>query len=786
MGASHRRSSRLHASRCLDVRASSDSRSRRRRLCRCVLRVQSHPLVPFARRSRARRRDRRVVRRRHSRHFGGTRRIRVLGRSLARSLARDGADCVVDRKRPYGESFAWPPSKYRASADFSCLRARTAFRRTARCCGRTRRPTSIFSRAPMSPARAFDPRIRSNVNVVVRRRASRESRSRRATVASCADRRPLVMLGVQCVAHRQSVKCNGFYGRRRPDEHRLLPSRRDTPESIAREAARIAMRQLRMRSRRPRGRWKSSSVPAAAVSCLHEAVGHGLEGDFNRQGTSLYSWAHRRAGRERTRDHLRRRRFAGRTRQRSPSTTRERPAQHKVLVERGVLRGYMHDKLNAGADGHGESTGSGRRQSFRVMPQPRMCNTYMPDGGSTYDEIVGSVKRGIFATSFAGGQVEISKGDFVFMLAEGYLIEDGKLTAPLRGASLIGNGPEAMNRVTMVGNDGRLAAPLLHVREGRSVRARRGRHADRQARERHRGRLGGWRAELEVARRRSGARAATRARAQAEATYSGKRIASAPKLVRQRDRQTRTLRRARNRRGARVRQVARKASLGTSDLDPEDGLRAFGPRKRSMRRASSLRIRAPVCRKRDVVRPGSVRRTRDSMRPTFARARPKTSSTDALELERIARTSRAFAAVVNSSGSRVADATVDPSPSPIRKGFAGTYRVVAGDPSRRRPIASDGRRQTHRARTGAAATVVREHSRAIAADRAQSGPARDRDRSESRKRPATMRCPVIFDRDVASARALRRFQRRSTRRTSRPATPFSRTEDGDEASAAIS
>jgi TldD protein len=91
------------------------------------------------------------------------------------------------------------------------------------------------------------------------------------------------------------------------------------------------------------------------------------------------------------------------------------------------------------------------------MPQPRMCNTYMPDGDSTYDEIVGSVRRGIFATSFAGGQVEISKGDFVFMLAEGYLIENGRLTAPLRGASLIGNGPDAMNRVTMVGNDGRLA-----------------------------------------------------------------------------------------------------------------------------------------------------------------------------------------------------------------------------------------------------------------------------------------------------------------------------------------
>ena len=116
----------------------------------------------------------------------------------------------------------------------------------------------------------------------------------------------------------------------------------------------------------------------------------------------------------------------------------------------------MQDRLNAGLTGV-PSTGSGRRQSFRALPLPRMCNTYMPNGGSTYDEIVGSVKKGILATSFAGGQVEISKGDFVFMLAEGYLIEDGKITAPIRGATLTGNGPEVMTRVMMVGNDMRFA-----------------------------------------------------------------------------------------------------------------------------------------------------------------------------------------------------------------------------------------------------------------------------------------------------------------------------------------
>jgi TldD protein len=116
----------------------------------------------------------------------------------------------------------------------------------------------------------------------------------------------------------------------------------------------------------------------------------------------------------------------------------------------------MQDRLNAKLMGVA-STGSGRRQSFRVMPQPRMCNTYMPSGTSTFDEIIGSVERGIYATSFSGGQVEISKGDFVFMVAEGYLIEGGKITAPVRGATLIGNGPDAMTKVVAVGNDGRLA-----------------------------------------------------------------------------------------------------------------------------------------------------------------------------------------------------------------------------------------------------------------------------------------------------------------------------------------
>ncbi len=306
----------------------------------------------------------------------------------------------------------------------------------------------LLSRADVA-ARAFDPRIASvnaSVSEEMQDVAIATSDGRFVT-----DRRPLVTLGVQCVANGRE-RGTGFTGDGGRTSIDFFAER--TPEAIAREAGRIACVNSEA-IETPAGEMEVVVGSGSGGVLLHEAVGHGLEGDFNRQGTSLYSG---RVG-ERVANELV-------TIFDDGDLPGERgtvgiddegtPGEHKVLVERGILRGYMQDRHNAGLMGS-RSTGSGRRQSFRVMPQPRMCNTYMPDGASTYDEIVGSVKRGIFATSFAGGQVEISKGDFVFMLAEGYLIEDGKLTAPLRGASLIGNGPDAMNRVTMVGNDGRLA-----------------------------------------------------------------------------------------------------------------------------------------------------------------------------------------------------------------------------------------------------------------------------------------------------------------------------------------
>jgi TldD protein len=267
-----------------------------------------------------------------------------------------------------------------------------------------------------------------------------------------ADRRPLVTLGIQVVASDKKERGSGYAG----DGGRtsLVYFEGQTPEALAADAARIATVNLGANPA-PAGEMEMIVGAGGGGVLLHEAVGHGLESDFNRQGTSLYSG---RVG-ERVAGELVTIFDDGNLYQERGSVNVDDegvPGQHKVLVEKGVLRGYMQDRLNARLMGV-SSTGSGRRQSFRFAPQPRMCNTYMPDGGSTVDEIVASTQRGIYAKSFAGGQVEISKGDFVFMVGEGYLVENGKITAPLRNATIVGNGPEIMMKVVAVGNDSRLA-----------------------------------------------------------------------------------------------------------------------------------------------------------------------------------------------------------------------------------------------------------------------------------------------------------------------------------------
>jgi TldD protein len=184
---------------------------------------------------------------------------------------------------------------------------------------------------------------------------------------------------------------------------------------------------------------------------LHEAIGHGLEGDFNRKGSSAFSG---KIGK----------RVAARGvtvvddgtmpgRRGSLSIDDEgNPTRCNTLIEDGVLRGYMQDSLNARLMGV-PVTGNGRRESFAHVVMPRMTNTYMLNGDKDPKEIIASVKKGLYAVNFGGGQVDITNGKFVFSASEAYMIEDGKVTYPVKGATLIGNGPDALTRVSMIGND---------------------------------------------------------------------------------------------------------------------------------------------------------------------------------------------------------------------------------------------------------------------------------------------------------------------------------------------
>ena len=184
---------------------------------------------------------------------------------------------------------------------------------------------------------------------------------------------------------------------------------------------------------------------------LHEAIGHGLEGDFNRKGTSAFSG---RVG-EKVASPLCTVVDDGTLPGRRGSLTIDdegTPTASTTLIENGVLKGYMQDKLNARLMGV-SPTGNGRRESYQHLPMPRMTNTYMLAGPHDPEEIIRSVKKGLYARNFGGGQVDITSGKFVFSASEAYLIENGQLTRPIKGATLIGNGPDVLTRVSMVGND---------------------------------------------------------------------------------------------------------------------------------------------------------------------------------------------------------------------------------------------------------------------------------------------------------------------------------------------
>ncbi len=313
-------------------------------------------------------------------------------------------------------------------------------------------------------ARQEDARV---VQVNVRLSASHEALLVLASDGTLgADIRPLVRLDLSVIVEQEGRRERGFAGAGGRRELDMLTDD-GFAEALAKEAVRTALVNLEAREA-PAGAMTVVLGPGWPGVLLHEAVGHGLEGDFNRKGSSAFSG---RMG-ERVASELCTvvddGTLAGR--RGSLSVDDEGCAtQETVLIEDGVLKGYMQDKLNARLM-NVASTGNGRRQSFAHLPMPRMTNTFMRPGPHDPQEIIESVSQGIYAVNFGGGQVDITSGRFVFSATEAYLIEDGKITAPIRGATLIGNGPEVMTRVSMVGNDLALDAGVgVCGKDGQSV-----------------------------------------------------------------------------------------------------------------------------------------------------------------------------------------------------------------------------------------------------------------------------------------------------------------------------
>ena len=291
----------------------------------------------------------------------------------------------------------------------------------------------------------------------------------RADGTRAADVRPLVRLNVTVIAEqtvggklRREVGSSGGGGR-----FGLAYFDQPMIESYVNDAVRAALTNLESR---PVAAGETTVVlgPGWPGVLLHEAVGHGLEGDFNRKGSST---------------------FAGRIGQRvaakgvtvlDDGTIADRrgslniddeghATQRNVLIEDGILKGYMQDSLNARLMGV-KPTGNGRRESYAHVPMPRMTNTYMLAGTQTREEIVASIKRGLYATNFGGGQVDITNGKFVFSASEAFWVENGKILYPVKGATIVGSGPEAMTRVSMIGNDLQLDTGVgVCGKEGQSV-----------------------------------------------------------------------------------------------------------------------------------------------------------------------------------------------------------------------------------------------------------------------------------------------------------------------------
>jgi TldD protein len=281
------------------------------------------------------------------------------------------------------------------------------------------------------------------------------------------DRQPMARMGVMVLARDDGgVPQQGYAGGGgRVTLDFFLGEK--SPEHFAREAARQAIVQLDAVDA-PAGETTVVLGPGWPGILLHEAVGHGLEADFNRKGVSAFSG---RVGQQ-VASPLCTVIDDGTIGNRRGSLNVDDegfPTQKNVLIENGVLRGYLQDKLSSRLM-HEHSTGSGRRESYQHIPMPRMTNTYMLAGQSDPEEIIRSVPKGLYCATFGGGQVDITSGNFVFSATESYLIENGRLTRPVRGASLIGNGPEALKYVSMVGSDLKLDEGIgVCGKEGQSV-----------------------------------------------------------------------------------------------------------------------------------------------------------------------------------------------------------------------------------------------------------------------------------------------------------------------------
>jgi TldD protein len=313
-------------------------------------------------------------------------------------------------------------------------------------------------------AHAYDPRV-------IKAEASLSEEIREILVVTsddgrmASDTQPLMRFGVRAIVEKDGRRQEGSSGGGGRTSLGYFEGK--SPEWHAREAARQAITMLGAQDA-PAGQMEVVLAPGDSGILLHEAVGHGLEADFNRKGTSNYSG---QMGADVASSLCTVVDDATLLQSRGSINVDDEghEPQKSVLIEGGKLAAYMHDRLSAKHYGL-KPSGNGRRESFAQAPMPRMTNTILLAGPHDPEEILRSVKRGVYARKFGGGQVDIANGDFVFSLTESYLIEDGKITAPLKGVNLIGNGPDVLRRVSMLGDDVELSDGIWTCgKDGQSV-----------------------------------------------------------------------------------------------------------------------------------------------------------------------------------------------------------------------------------------------------------------------------------------------------------------------------